>query len=79
MLLLNLLALIVLNTSNGVGRFVRFHLKKLHESLITYLEKNEMDALLNAPDRSTDQGKRDYAHSCYFCIIPVLVQMKLLS
>lgn len=35
--------------------------KKAPRFLITYLEKNEMDALLNAPDRSTDQGKRDYA------------------
>ena len=35
--------------------------KKAPRSLITYLEKNEMDALLNAPDRSTEQGKRDYA------------------
>lgn len=36
-------------------------IKKGQKSLITYLEKNEMDALLNAPDRSTDQGRRDYA------------------
>ena len=36
-------------------------LKKTPRTLITYLEKNEMDALLNAPDRSTDQGMRDYA------------------
>ena len=35
--------------------------KKSSRSLITYLDKNEMDALLNAPDRSTEQGKRDYA------------------
>ena len=28
---------------------------------ITYLEKTEMDALLNAPDKQTDQGKRDHA------------------
>jgi len=35
--------------------------KKIARSLITYLEKNEMDALLNAPDRSTEQGRRDYA------------------
>jgi site-specific recombinase XerD len=35
--------------------------KKALHSLITYLEKNEIDALLNAPDRSSDQGKRDYA------------------
>lgn len=35
--------------------------KKAKRTLITYLEKSEMDALLNAPDRQTDQGKRDYA------------------
>jgi integrase/recombinase XerD len=35
--------------------------KKSPKTLITYLEKNEMDALLNAPNRSTDQGRRDYA------------------
>lgn len=35
--------------------------KKTEKSLVTYLEKSEMDALLNAPDRSTDQGNRDYA------------------
>lgn len=28
--------------------------------LITYLEKFEMDTLLAGPDRTTDQGKRDY-------------------
>lgn len=36
-------------------------LKKAQRTLITYLEKPEMDALLNAPDKKTDQGKRDYA------------------
>lgn len=35
--------------------------KKGTRALITYLEKTEMDALLNAPDKTTDQGKRDYA------------------
>lgn len=35
--------------------------KKSLRSLITYLEKNEMNALLNAPNRSTGQGQRDYA------------------
>lgn len=35
--------------------------KKAARALITYLEKNEMNALLNAPDRSTEQGRRDYA------------------
>ena len=35
--------------------------KKAEHRLITYLNKSEMDALLNAPDRTTDQGMRDYA------------------
>jgi integrase/recombinase XerD len=34
--------------------------KKTKHSLISYLEKIEIDALLNAPDRTTEQGKRDY-------------------
>lgn len=29
--------------------------------LSTYLEKSEMEALLNAPDKLTEQGQRDYA------------------
>jgi integrase/recombinase XerD len=35
--------------------------KRAKRTLITYLEKSEMDALLNAPDRQNSQGKRDYA------------------
>lgn len=35
--------------------------KRGPRSSITYLEKPEMDALLGAPDRSTEQGRRDYA------------------
>ena len=35
--------------------------KRAPRSTITYLEKPEMDALLNAPDQSTDQGRRDHA------------------
>lgn len=34
--------------------------KKSAKSLVTYLEKAEMDALLAAPDRKTAQGQRDY-------------------
>ncbi len=34
--------------------------KKAQRTLITYLEKTEMDTLLNVPDKSTDQGRRDY-------------------
>ena len=35
--------------------------KRAPRSTITYLEKPEMDALLDAPDRSTEQGRRDHA------------------
>ena len=35
--------------------------KRAKHTLITYLEKSEMDALLNAPDISTNQGIRDHA------------------
>ncbi len=34
--------------------------KKVKPPLITYLEKSEMDVLLNAPDQKTAQGRRDY-------------------
>ena len=35
--------------------------KKVARPLIGYLEKDELDALLKAPDRRTAQGRRDYA------------------
>lgn len=35
--------------------------KKTSKTTMTYLEKPEMDALLNAPDRRTEQGQKDYA------------------
>lgn len=35
--------------------------KRAPRSTITYLDKPEMDALLNAPNQSTDQGRRDHA------------------
>jgi integrase/recombinase XerD len=35
--------------------------KKATRTVIPYLEKPEMDALLGAPDRRTSQGRRDYA------------------
>lgn len=34
--------------------------KKAPRSVVAYLEKVEMDALLDAPDRDTPQGRRDY-------------------
>jgi integrase/recombinase XerD len=36
-------------------------LKKTARPLVTYLEKEEMDALLAAPDETSDQGRRDRA------------------
>ncbi len=50
--------------------------KKTNRTLITYLEKTEMDALLNAPDKQTDQGKRDMP-SYFFFIIPEQGQTRL--
>lgn len=35
--------------------------KKAEKTLISYLEKVEMDALLDLPDKTTTQGRRDYA------------------
>jgi integrase/recombinase XerD len=35
--------------------------KRASRSCITYLEKSEMDALLDAPDKSSEQGRRDHA------------------
>lgn len=35
--------------------------KKTARALVPYLDKAEMDALLAAPDRKADQGRRDYA------------------
>ena len=35
--------------------------KKTSKTTMTYLEKPEMNALLDAPDRRTEQGQRDYA------------------
>ena len=35
--------------------------KKTPQPLVTYLEKNEMDAMLAAPDLNATQGRRDHA------------------
>jgi site-specific recombinase XerD len=43
----------------GTIRDIMF--KKAPQSVIAYLEKDEMDALLAAPDQMTAQGQRDYA------------------
>jgi site-specific recombinase XerD len=43
------------------GQLRNIPLKRAPRSTITYLEKSEMDALLSAPDQSTDQGRRDHA------------------
>ena len=43
------------------GQIRAIPFKKAAQTQIAYLEKAEMDALLNAPDRQTTQGQRDYA------------------
>lgn len=43
------------------GDIRRIPFKKTTQAAVPYLEKPEMDALLNAPDRNTRQGRRDYA------------------
>jgi site-specific recombinase XerD len=43
------------------GQLQSIALKKATRTLIAYLEKDELDALLNAPDCRTAQGCRDYA------------------
>jgi len=43
------------------GQIRTIPFKKAARPLVTYLEKEEMDTLLAAPDRGTLQGRRDYA------------------
>jgi integrase/recombinase XerD len=43
------------------GEIRSIPLKKAPRALVCYLEKEEMDALLAAPDRGTAQGRRDHA------------------
>jgi integrase/recombinase XerD len=43
----------------GHVRLVPF--KRHDKGTVPYLEKNEMEALLSAPDQKTEQGRRDYA------------------
>jgi site-specific recombinase XerD len=43
------------------GQLRAVPLKRAPRSCITYLEKTEMDALLHAPDKSTEQRRRDHA------------------
>jgi len=42
------------------GQLQTIALKKVARKLIAYLEKDELDALLKAPDCRTAQGRRDY-------------------
>lgn len=43
------------------GQIREISFKKCANSIVPYLEKEEMDALLAAPDQRTDQGQRDYS------------------
>src|SRR5205823_5920525 len=42
------------------GQIQAVPFKRAAKASITYLEKSEMDALLEAPDRNSAQGRRDY-------------------
>jgi len=43
------------------GEIRAIQAKKAPQAVVTYLEKDEMDALLAAPDQGSRQGRRDYA------------------
>lgn len=43
------------------GQIRSIPFKKTHQAVVPYLEKTEIDALFAAPDRRTEQGRRDYA------------------
>ena len=43
------------------GQIRAIESKKVARPLVAYLEKDELDALLKAPDRRAPQGRRDYA------------------
>jgi site-specific recombinase XerD len=43
------------------GQIRSIPFKKSSKAIIPYLDKAEMDALLDAPDRQTAQGRRDHA------------------
>ena len=43
------------------GQIRSIPFKKTNQAVVPYLEKAEIDALLAAPDRRTEQGRRDYA------------------
>jgi integrase/recombinase XerD len=43
------------------GELNSIPVKRAPRPLVTYLEKDEMDALLAAPDPTTEQGRRDHA------------------
>ena len=49
------------NTSLGVARSARFPLKKAAPPPVGYLEKHEIEALLDAPDTSTPRGRLERA------------------
>jgi integrase len=56
-------------------------MKKTHEALVSYLNREEIQALLDAPDTSTASGLRDRAmlHVAYACGLRVaeLVSLRL--
>jgi integrase/recombinase XerD len=64
----SLAGFIALNSPEHIqwcGEIRAIPFKKGSRSLVTYLEKDEMDALLAAPDETKTQGRRDHALLLY--------------
>ncbi len=47
--------------AQDIARVLAIPLKRANRAIVTFLEDNEIQALLDAPDRSTWTGRRDHA------------------
>lgn len=47
--------------AHDIARVLAIPAKRADRAIVTFLDDNEIDALLNAPDRSTWTGRRDHA------------------
>ena len=47
--------------AHDIARVLAIPLKRADRAIVTFLDDNEIDALLDAPDRSTWTGRRDHA------------------
>ena len=49
------------NTPSDIARVLAIPLKRTDRAIVTFLDETEIEALLDAPDRSTWTGRRDHA------------------